>query len=409
MITNQIVYNSVTDYQFQFAGAKGSYIWDQAGKKYLDFTSGWNVTNLGWNDPAVSEAIIKQANKNVYAPMWTADPVQEEYAQRLTSLLPRGLNSCCRATGGTEAVEMSIKIARSSTKRKKILGFSESYHGQLFASLAIGVRPEIRMAIKPFVPDFIQLNYCGIDDDGNKWTTNIQKLTSDLDEALSGNDVAALIMEPGIITGWGSSYVMPNGFVKIARELTKKYGTLLVLDEVGTGFGRLGKKFGCEHFDVVPDMMIFAKAITNGGAAMGAVVVQNDLSAASFVQANLTSTFGWTPIACAAAIATLDRHKELKTDELANENGEYLMNQLNQELKHNQFVSEIRGIGLEIGIELSDLGRGFKLKNILQNAFKNGLHIKSDNQKVLLIMPPLTTSKAELNEGVEILKNAIGN
>jgi 4-aminobutyrate aminotransferase-like enzyme len=410
MIKNHIVYNAFSKHQFQLTQAKGSKIWDETGKEYLDFTSGWNVTNLGWNDPAVSEAIVQQAQKNVYAPMWTSDPIQEEYAELLTSLLPNDLNACCRATGGTEAVEMAIKIARSATRRKKILGFSDSYHGQLFASLAIGVRPEIRLAIKPFVPDFIQLNYRGIDDDGQEYTTNIKKLTADLEQALIEEDVAALIIEPGIITGWGSAYVMPEGFVQVARELTKKYGTLLIFDEVGTGFGRLGKMFGCEYVAVVPDMIIFAKAITNGGAAMGAVVMTKNLAESTAIEANLTSTFGWTPIACSAAIATLHRHKELKTDKLAYENGKYLMNRLNAEFKQSEFISEIRGIGLEIGIELTHLGNSVtsKLKSVLQKTFENGLHIKSDGKKIILIMPPLTTSKAELDQGVEILKAAIG-
>lgn len=119
MIKNHITYNPFSDWQFAFAKAEDSFVWDNKGNRYIDFTSGWNVTNLGWNYPDVQEAMLQQVRKNVYAPMWTSDPMQELYANTLLSYMPKGMDVICRATGGTEANEMAIKIARAATGRKK--------------------------------------------------------------------------------------------------------------------------------------------------------------------------------------------------------------------------------------------------------------------------------------------------
>lgn len=392
-------------------GASGSKIKDDSGKEYIDITSGWNVANLGWNDPVVAEAIAKQAAKNVYAPMWTADPIQEEFAELLTGVLGNGFDACCRATGGTEAVEMSLKIARAATGRKKIVGFSDSYHGQLFASLAIGYRPNSGAAIRPFVPEFVQLDYRRTNDDGSTWLTDAKTLQADLEQALQNRDVAALIIESGIVTGWGSAYVMPEGFVKTARELTKKYGTLLIIDEVGTGFGRIGALFGHQYAGVVPDILTFAKALTNGGAAMGAVVTRSEIVEPTIPYTNLTSTFGWTPVACAAAIASLKRHQELGTWKLATDNGAYLMNMLRQGLKNSSSVVDIRGLGLEMGIQLRDPEGGNDtdfLNKTLRRVFADGVHATSDGENVILVMPPLTTSRQELDQVAQVLEKALG-
>ena len=140
MIENSIVYrNFKGKYEYlPLSRAEGSLLWDRDGKRYIDFTSGWNVTNLGWNHPEITEALIVQAKKNVQGLLWGSDPIQEEYAAALTSALPKKLDACIKATGGTEAVEVSIKVARAYTNRKKIIGFNGLYHGQLFASLALG-------------------------------------------------------------------------------------------------------------------------------------------------------------------------------------------------------------------------------------------------------------------------------
>ena len=174
----------------------------------------------------------------------------------LTGALPHGLDACVKATSGTESIEVSIKIARVYTNRKKVIGFNGLYHGQLFASLALGAPAESREKITPLVPDIIPIEYPheDIGRDG------FEKFLEEFDKLLSRKDVAAVVTEPGVVTGWGSTLVAYPGFLTKVREITKKYDTLLIVDEVGTGFSRTGKLFGIDHEDVVPDMVVLAKA-----------------------------------------------------------------------------------------------------------------------------------------------------
>ncbi|MBI4137258.1 aspartate aminotransferase family protein, partial [Candidatus Roizmanbacteria bacterium] len=309
MIKNRILYTNSSSWLFNIKKASGSFIWDDKGHKMLDFTCGWNVTNLGWNHPEVIEVVMRQAKKNTYNPMETTDPIQTEYAKELTNSLPKGLEVAVRATGGTEANEEALKSARAFTKREKIIGFRDTYHGQSIADMSIGYRPEYVRDISPMVPEFVQIDYPHTYRSNKNPTALLEQFSAQLEKVLRKEDVAAIVTEAGIITGWGTTSVAPKGFLKTVRKLTKKYGTLLILDEVGTGFSRTGRLFGMEHEKVTPDIVTFAKGISNGTAAIGAMVTSIKIAEEVFDKTNLTSTFGWTPLACAAALKTLQVHK----------------------------------------------------------------------------------------------------
>ncbi|MCL5411180.1 MAG: aspartate aminotransferase family protein [Patescibacteria group bacterium] len=405
MIKKKIIFNDFCEWTFDTTRAEGSFIWDETGRKLIDFTSGWNVTNLGWNHPEITEAMILQAKRSSYVPMWTLDPIQEKLAEELTKALPVGLNTCSRATGGTEANEEALKTARAYTGRKKILGFKDTYHGQSFGTLAIGYLPEYEVvkAISPLVPGFIQLDYPAISSREPQ-----EKILSDfstqLEEVLKNEDVAAVVTEAGIITGWGSTLMAPSGFLTAVRNLTKKYGTLLILDEVGTGFSRCGKLFGMEIEGVVPDIVTFAKGFSNGAAAIGAMVTTTEIGERTCNVTNLTSTFGWMPIACAASLKTLEIHQRDKVWEKAARDGDYLQASLREELKELSPAPTIRGIGMEIGV---DFGQGRLVPRIVTESRKNGLHVVGDCENNLQIMPPLTIERAVLDEGIEILVKII--
>jgi len=393
MIENSIVYRNLKKYNFfRMSKAEGSLIWDKEGKRYIDFTSGWNVTNLGWNNPEIKEAIIAQANKNAQGLLWGSDTIQEKYAEALTSSLPKNLDACAKATGGTEAIEESIKVARAATGRKKIIGFKNSYHGQLFASMALGYSPNMVERIAPLVPEFIQLDFPKITDD-------LEKFRKDLAEKLSNKDAAALVTEPGIITGWGTTNLAPKGFLKVVREETKKYGTLLVIDEVGTGFSRTGKLFGIQHENIEPDMIVFAKGISNGVAAIGTVVGNAEMFKSTFPYVNLISTFGWMPIACAAALKTLEIHKRDKIWEDADKKGKYIISKLN-----NIDGVGVRGLGMEIGVTLKD---STVAREVIDSAFSRGLHLVVGSENNIQLMPPLNIPQDLLDEGLEILINVL--
>lgn len=412
LIKNHILYTDFTGWRFEISKAEGSFLWDEHGKKYIDFISGWNVTNLGWNHPEVNEAVARQAKKNVYNPMWTSINVQEEYAKKLLSVLPKKLNTVCRATGGTEANEEALKIARAATGRKKIIGFKDSYHGQSFATMALGYRPEYVKAISPLVPDFIQIDFPDTYKINKDETQVLKEFLDNLEEILAKKDVAAILTEAGIITGWGSCLVAPNGYLQAVRDLTKKYGTLLILDEVGTGFSRIGRLFGMEREGVVPDIVTLAKGISNGAAAIGAVVTSSDLVEPVISKTNLTSTFGWTGVACAAALKTLEIHLRDKVWEQAARKGEYLLTTLRKKLLKHPHIRDIRGVGMEIGIDFVE-DRKTQKKNskiideMIRIAFRNGLHIIRGSETVIQIMPPLTILQEVLDEGIEILVNSI--
>lgn len=403
MLTNHIIYNSFSPWEFDLRKAEGSYIWTADGKELIDFSSGWNVVNLGWNHPEIAEAIVQQAKNNVYAPMWTADPMQVRYAALLTDALPDGLEAVGRATGGTEANEMAIKMARAATGRSKIIGIRDSYHGQLFASLALGYRPEYVTDIAPLVPDFIQLDYPSVDRSGKPEAEAMQAFSEQLEALLSKGDVAAILTEPGIVTGWGNTSIAPTGYLAAVRKLTEQYGTLLIVDEVGTGFSRCGTLFGIEREEVVPDIITLAKGISNGAGAIGAVVTTDEIANATYGKAKLTSTFGWTPLACAAAYKTLEIHQRDKMWELAAESGQHMLDVLQKELADISHVVAVRGMGMELAIEVE----GITTEPILAYAYERGLYLCRSDSQVLQIMPPLATDRAILDKGMAILVDGI--
>lgn len=396
MIENSIVYrNFKGKYEyFPLLKALGSEIWDREGKRYIDFTSGWNVTNLGWNNPEITEAVIAQANKNVQGLLWGSDPIQEEYAAAITDALPDGLDACVKENGGTESIEVSLKIARCFTNRKKIVGFENLYHGQLFASLALGNKIGKLDKLSPLVPDIISIPFPH-EDVGEEGFNNFIK---EFELLLSKEDVAAVLTEPEIVTGWGSTLLAYPGFLTKIREITKKYGTLLIVDEVGTGFSRTGKLFGIEHENVVPDMIVFAKGIANGAGPIGTVVGNSKIFEPAFNDAWLISTFGWSPVVCAAALKTLQIHQRDKVWQMAEQKGEYLTQKLTPFIG-NKLLS-IRGKGLEIGLRCKDFETA---QEIQQSTFADGLHIVVGGGNNIQLMPPLTTSQEIFDEGLDIL------
>lgn len=412
MIKHNIIYSSGTDWLFDIQSAEGVYINDSNGKKLLDFTSGWNVKNLGWNNPEIAEALINQIKKNANVSLDTADSAQIALAEKLAASLPQGLEVIGKTTGGTEAVEEALKTARAYTRRQKFIGFRDSYHGQSFAAMTVGYSPEYTEAISPMLPDVIKMDF------PNTYRTNLSEkdlladFSQKLEEILSSEDVAAILTEAGIITGWGTTYIAPDGYLKVVRELTQKYGTLLILDEVGTGFSRTGKLFAMEHENVTPDIITLAKGMSNGVAAIGAMVTTKEIAEKTWEDTNLTATFGWVPVGCAAALKVLEIHNRDKVWEKAQTDGSYILEILRKELENHPNVGDIRGKGMEIGIDfVTDKESKQKnidfLKKVLNTSLNNGLFLNSDSESNIQLMPPLIINREDLDKGLEILVSAI--
>lgn len=410
MIHNHIAYNF--DWQLTIKKARGSWWWDENDRKILDFSSGWNVANLGWNNPEIAEAMIAQIKRNVYVPMEMGDDVQYEYAEILLGSLPKELDVVSRVTGGTEANEQAIKIARAATGRKKIIGFYDTYHGESLGDLSIGYKRDYVERIAPLVPEFIKMDYPTTFVTKKSDNETLNDFFTKLEDLLKKRDVAAIFTEAGIITGWGSTYVAPKGFLSGIRKLTEQYGTLLVLDEVGTGFSRTGKLFGMEHEGVVPDIATFAKGISNGGAAIGAVAVKRAIIEPVQPDTHLISTFGWTPVACAAALATLKIHKRDKMWEKAEEKGKWLMSELRTKLAGNQRVGEVRGMGLEVGLVFVNNKTQMKpdmdlAASVSKQGLKNGIWLNLGDSGSIQLMPPLTSTMNDLKVGVDLIVKSI--
>jgi len=408
MITNNIVYTKFSAYRFNIKKAQDSYLWDDSDKRYIDFTSGWNVTNLGWNNKEVIDAGIKQLHINSYSPMWALDKTQDIYAQSLTKALGHNLTVVARATGGMESIEMAIKTARAYTGRKKILGFFEQFHGSSINALSLGYRPEWISRLTDARLDFVHLEYPRLYKSKKTEKELLQELELQLETALKNADVAAVVTEVGIITGWGSTHVAQSGFIDIIRKVTKKYGTLLIIDEVGTGFSRLGSLFGIHHVNVDPDIVCLAKAIANGSGVMAAMITTKKIAEATYLTSNLQSTFGWNPVACAMAQKTLEIHQRDRVADQAKEKGKYIMDVLKKELKDAAIVGDIRGIGMEIGVDMKDV-KPERVVKMVEDAFSSGLHIVCDYTSNIQLMPPLTIEKEVLNKGLDILISIINS
>lgn len=404
MIKNHIIYNNFSDWQFDIKKASGSFVWDSDGHKMIDFTSGWNVVNLGWNNNEINSAIIKQAKKNIYAAMWHADPIQEQYAEKLVASLPKGLKAITREVSGVTANIMAIKTARAYTGKRKILSFRDTFHGSLYQSLQLGYAPEYAISKAIFLDfkDHIQLQYPRVNHKDLNEKNILDGFISELEKILKADsDIAAFVTESGIISGWGSTFIAPKGFLSAVRKLTKKYGVMLILDEVGTGFSRTGKLFGMNHEKVTPDIVTFAKAMGNG-AVIAATVTTQEIAEQTFTKSNPQSTYGWAPINVAAALKTLEIHQRDRIWEKAEVDGEYLARTLRSELKDYLFVEDVNGVGMEIGVRLSSELKNFNMALFINKARVNGLHLANADSYSFQLMPPLTTSRKDLDKGIEI-------
>lgn len=408
MIKSHIVYNPILEYKFTLQKAEGSLLWTKEGKRLIDFTSGWNIANLGWNHPEIAAAVTDQLSKNTYTPSWIADEMQIHYADSLAKVLPKELNAICRVTSGTEANEQAIKIARTVTGRQKILGFFDTYHGSTFASLSLGYRPEYLQNLSPVVGDMIHLEYPKLTPGCNPVEVRA-KFLADLEEVLSHQDVAAILTEVGIVTGWGSLLVAPPEFLSDVRRLTSKYGTLLILDEVGTGFNRTGSLFAFQETGVVPDILTLAKAMSNGVAAIGACITSADLIEDKVSAAKVLSSLAWMPLGCAAAAKVLEINLRDHVGKTVKKTSSYLTKRLNELAKQTPVY--IRGLGLEIGLDFlkySDDKDSFNyVSAIAKRCFDQGLLVSQSDAATLQLMPPLNTPEPLIAEACDILSDAV--
>jgi len=375
---------------------RGVVIEDVDGNLFLDFTSGIAVTATGHSHPQVVRAIEEQARKFLhfcgsdfyYAPM-------AELAEKLCRLAPGASPKKVFLTNsGTEAVEAAIKLARYSTRRTHLIAFLGAFHGRTLGSLSLTAsRSSHRAHFGPLLPDVHHVPY-GIE--------GIHALENKLfRHEMRPDEVAAIVVEP--IQGEGGYVVPPADFLGKLREICERHGILLVADEIQTGFGRTGKMFACEHWGVEPDILCVAKGIASG-LPLGAMIARSDIS--SWTPGTHGSTFGGNPVACAAALATIELLENGLVRNAA-EVGAYLKERLVELKEKHAAMSDVRGLGLMIGVELAktDSARtpDSQLRDqVMRRSFEKGLLLLGCGESTIRFCPPLIITKAEADTAVDI-------
>ena len=355
--------------------ARGVYLFSPGGKKILDFISGISVSNVGHNHPEVVKAITDQSGRYLHLMVYgeLIQSPQVKLAQKLSSVLPPSLSSFYFVNSGSEAVEGALKLAKRVTGKSKLVCFRNAYHGSTHGALSVCGNEDLKNAFRPLLPDVTILDYNDFD--------SLNAIDS---------QTAAVILEP--MQGEAGVILPQEGFLEETRRRCDRHGTLLIFDEIQTGFGRTGKLFALEHGSVIPDILVLGKAL-GGGMPMGAFVSSADLMADLShdpVLGHIT-TFGGHPVCCAAALASLEII--LKGNLLGSLESK---EQLIREKLHHPLIRKIRGKGLFLAVEFEnekvnrEVVRRCIEKGVLVDWFLFAPHC-------MRLAPPLIITEDEIN------------
>ena len=389
---------------------EGLYYYGIDGKKYLDYTSGIAVTNVGHRHPKVVQAIKDGADQLTHGPIGV---IQYEsilkYADELGKVMPGNLNCFFFGNSGTEAVEGALKLARHVKQRPYVISFTGCFHGRTVGSMSISTSKSKYRKWQP-VNSSYQVRYFDPKDTPEE---AVGKLNHDFNELfrhqVSSDEVAAVILEP--VLGEGGYIVPPKEWIHEIRKICNENDLLLIFDEVQTGFGRTGEWFAADVFDVVPDIMAIAKAMASG-QPISATVAHHKLMQKWPLGSHAT-TYGGNPIACCAGLATIEVIKEEKLLENTRETGSYAREKLSVLQEEFPVLGDIRALGLMIGIEIvnPDTGAadGALASKILDYALEEGVlfYFCGNEGEVIRMIPPLTVSKSQIDDGIEMLKRAL--
>lgn len=401
--------------------AEGVYFWDADGNRYLDFSSQLMNLNIGHQHPKVIEAIKEQAETLCFAHPGFATKPRGDLGEKIAEVTPGDLKKTFFCLGGAEANENAIKIARHYTGRQKILSRYRAYHGATHGAVTLTGDPR-RWAAEPGIPGVVHFldPHCYRCPFGWTRETCHRECISHVEEIIhyEGPDrIAAIIMEG--VTGSNGLIVPPDDYWPRIREICDKYDILLISDEVMSGWGRTGKWFAVDNWNVVPDMITSAKGVTSGYVPLGVVVVRQKI--ADFFEDKMLwcgLTYSGHPLACAAGLATIQVYQEEHLIENAHELGKYLGEQLEQIKAHYSMVGDVRCIGLFSTIELVE-DRTTKKPLPIPLMQKIGTALKerglftytmaSVMGTMIFVIPPLIINKEQLDEGLGIIREVLDN
>jgi acetylornithine/LysW-gamma-L-lysine aminotransferase len=358
----------------------GVRLWDEDGKEYIDCAAGQGVANLGHANATVADAIAAQARTLITCPELFYNDRRAALLEKLAAVTPPGLDRIFLCNSGAEANEGAIKFARMSTGKHNIVATMRGFHGRTLGALAATWDPRYREHFEPLPGGFQHVAY--------------DKL--DALEAAIDDDTAAVMLE--IIQGEGGVRPASADYLHGVQELCRQRDVLLIVDEVQTGFGRTGKFFACEHYDLQPDILTMAKAMA-GGVPMGAFAIGERVQ--NIHRGTHSSTFGGNPLACAAALATLDVLRQQRLPDYAAEVGAYFRERL--QAIDSAKIREVRGLGLMLGVELKG-----KVGPYLRDLMDRGVIALAAGTTVLRFLPPLVITTDDIDTVVTQVSEVLG-
>lgn len=401
------------------AKAEGIWIEDVAGRRYMDF-HGNNVHHIGYGHPRLKRAIAEEMDRLPFAPRRYTCETSVALARKLAEIAPGRISKLLFTTGGSDAVEVAVKIARMATGRHKTLSFWDAFHGAGFGASALSGESLFRSGasaplvagaqhVAPFACYRCAYGHTKLDAAGQPDFAACQLACARMvDYVLSREtDVACVVAEPARAV----PYVPPPGFWKMVREACDRHGALLVFDEIPTGLGKTGRMFACDHDGVEPDILVLGKALGGGILPVAAVMTREDLDVGG-QWAFGHYTHEKNPVTARAALTTIEIIEDEGLVENAARVGAMALDRLNEMKRKLPAIGDVRGRGLLIGIDLvtdrdTRAPDNELAETVLYRALDDGLSFKTTMGNVLTLTPPLTVSAAEMNTALDILERAI--
>jgi acetylornithine/LysW-gamma-L-lysine aminotransferase len=374
----KIMANTFAKRDLVLTRGKGALVWDINGNEYIDCTGSYGVAVVGHCHPKVVEAVQRQVETLIACHASFYNDTRSELLKKIIGLAPEGLDKVFLCNSGAESVECAIKLARKYSGKPEIVALMGAFHGKTMGALSATWKKKYRAPFMPLVPGFKHVP-----------PNNLEKM-----RAAITDKTAAVLVEP--VRGEGGVLVPSDDFLPGLREICDEKGVLLIFDEVQTGFGRTGKVFACEHWNVAPDIMCLAKSVA-GGIPMGATFAREEVMSA-FQRGEHSSTFSGNPLVCAAASAAIDVLVEERLPERAATLGGYFKGKLEGLAEKYRIVREVRGLGLMLGMEMR-----FDVYNMLVGCMERGVLVLDAGRNVLRFLPPLVIEKGQIDRVVEVL------
>jgi LysW-gamma-L-lysine/LysW-L-ornithine aminotransferase len=360
------------------ARGKGARVWDKSGKEYIDCMGGYGVALVGHCNDRVVNAIKKQAETLITAHMSVYNDARLQFMEKMSTIAPPGLTKMFFTNSGAESVEGALKFARKYTGKPGIIAMNGAYHGKTFGALSVTYNEKYRKSFMPLLEGVKFVPY-----------SNPDKLEEAIDDT-----TGTVILEP--IQGETGIIVPPDDLLPGIREICDRRKLVLVFDEIQAGLGRTGKMWAGQNWNTTPDIMCIAKGIA-GGIPMGLVLAKPEVMDAMKLGEH-SSTFGGSPIACAAGTATLEALTDDKLVENAAKVGRHFRESLMRLKERHKIIREVRGLGMMLAVELR-----FEVKDVLFDGIRNGLLMLYSGRNIIRLLPPLVTDETTVSRAVDIM------